>query len=173
MTKRELIIDGSQEQAHLADSHAEKRSSYRFVPLSLFYHLQRPSSLWFILTLIAGQLSADPPSSWASVSLLSLLICLYLLQDVIKWRKRGGSDASQYVFWSGSSFEMIPEQSISVGHILMLKEDDRSPADVLILASSNPRSKVYIDTYECLGESSWTLKSSICLLYTSPSPRDS
>ena len=136
-----------------------------FVPRTLAEILVQPSTVWFLLVVV---LEANPfglyyQSSYSTAVLLVLLLVLKVAKAGVALRRYTQSDegynAVPYQVWERGGFKTRASAELRVGNVLLLKEGERVPADMVLLSS--PHGSCYFSTQRPIGESSLGLKAAV------------
>lgn len=134
------------------------------VPKSLFEQFQRSANIWFLIVSIFQlvPLEMNPASSFSTILPLCILISITLLKDTYNTfqflRKDSVTNNSLYSHWNGFMFAQIKCKDIIVGHLLKINENEKAPADVVILLSSNSETSLFVDSSQISGENNLVMK---------------
>ncbi|ESL09142.1 phospholipid-translocating P-type ATPase (flippase) [Trypanosoma rangeli SC58] len=129
---------------------------YNFLFLSIYEQFRRPLNLYFLLVVCLQFISVIAPVSPFS-TLLPLLFAFTLtsLKEGYDDVKRHRQDAMYnnkkrtVLDPASASWKLLPNYSIRVGDVILLKEDESIPCDVVVVAAT---STVYIRTDNLDGE---------------------
>lgn len=138
------------------------RSQYtalNFLPKSLLHQFSNPSKLWFLTVSLLEVLgTSEITYKYGTIIPLVILLLLQIFRDGINDYNRHVLDREinliKYSVWNGGNFKDKLCKDILVGDILILKNGDSSPADVLLLSVGNEEHQCYVDVSEILGEGS-------------------
>lgn len=134
------------------------------VPRHLFEQFQRSANIWFLIVsvfqLIPYQL--NPTDSWTTILPLSLMLAFTLGSEIVNDYRRYAGDrelnSQEYHVWHGTYYTNIPCKNIQVRQVVILKNDEVVPADMVLLASSGQDKRCYVDTSGILGETNLDIK---------------
>lgn len=146
-----------------------KYTWYNFLPKNLFEQFHRVANIWFLTVSVLQLLpmNLSPTSSWATVAPLALVLTVTLIKDLILDIRRHRSDGfinnmtcSTWEEASGT-FQDVKWMKLSVGNIIVLKNDESIPADLVVLATSHDENICYIETSNLDGESNLKIKAAL------------
>lgn len=139
-----------------------KYSVWSFIPLNIFEQFRRVANIYFLLTLVMTYVVPDSPvdgTSWL-LSLLFVLIVTMIKQAYEDYlRHQNDKEVNKRtvrVIHNGET-EQVSAESIRVGDIIYLTEDETVPCDAVVLASSN-QGQCYVMTANLDGETSLKTK---------------
>ena len=93
---------------------------------------------------------------------LVLVVVLSMLKeayDDIKRMKRDREiNSEKYLRLTATGFESIPASDICVGHFIQVKSNQRIPADMVLLRTTNETGASFIRTDQLDGETDWKLR---------------
>ncbi|UKK01787.2 cation transporting ATPase [Theileria orientalis] len=96
---------------------------------------------------------------------LSLVIFVYSLKEGIEDYKRHVRDKEhnrqQFCYFSERGYVDVASEKIKLGQLLMLKQGERVPADILLLKTSEPNGASFVRTDQLDGETDWKLKRAV------------
>ena len=144
----------------IISSHSTK---FSFLPRSLFLRFLSLPKLWFLVISILELTDSKSTSlGYGTVLPLALLILLEVLHDSYNDYQRHTSDSKinsqlQRV-WDGSTFITKQCKDILVGDIILLENNETSPADLVILSVGNEEHECYADVSLVIGESNLKVK---------------
>ena len=178
-----------------------------FLPKFLFEQFSKYANLFFLFTAILQQIpNVSPTSRYTTIVPLGIVLLVSAIKEAIEDSRRRQQDnvlnTSKARVIRGSTFQDINWKAVAVGDIVRVESEESFPADLVLLASSEPEGLCYIETANLDGETNLKIKQAIpetanlvssadlgrlggrirseqpnsslytCLLYTSPSPRD-
>ena len=138
-----------------------------FLPRNLFEQFQRIPNLWFLFIAIFQLLAIDltPTSGWTTMAPLLLLLLVSMSKDAYIDFKRHKHDREVneklFLLWDGETFIRKQCQDLVPGHLVLLRNDEFAPADLLLLASGHPKDHCYVDISGLIGETNLKIKGSI------------
>lgn len=142
-----------------------KYSVFTFVPCILYEQFKFFFNLYFLLVALS---QAYPPLriGYLSSYIVPLAFVLVVTMgkeawDDLKRRKRDReSNMEQYELVTG---KYRASQDLQVGDIIHVQLNQRVPADILILKSSEPTGETFIRTDQLDGETDWKLRQAVML----------
>ncbi|XP_055103219.2 phospholipid-transporting ATPase IK isoform X3 [Symphalangus syndactylus] len=161
-----------------------KYSFFSFLPLNLYEQFHRVSNLYFLLIIILQSIPDISTLPWFSlgapmVCLLFIRAARDLVDDISSglgrwggqgkseedvgagpWRSPGGS-----VDPRGVGFKWKKWQDLCVGDVVCLRKDNIVPADVLLLASTEPSSLCYVETVDIDGETNLKFRQALMVTH--------
>eukprot|EP00917_Polyrhabdina_sp_WS-2016_P026880 GHVP01057555.1.p1 GENE.GHVP01057555.1~~GHVP01057555.1.p1 ORF type:complete len:1439 (+),score=237.94 GHVP01057555.1:2868-7184(+) len=135
---------------------------WNFIPFTLLEQCERPPFIWSTIALIV--------TVWLQVKTptvqLAQLLFAYVIGALMSWiadSKRGRLDNSvnslmTKVLIDESTCRGVPFSKINEGDIVLVLEEESFPADVVLLATSNPRGYAYVDASGIDGSVYYTQK---------------
>ena len=137
------------------------------VPKNLFEQFHRVANIWFLVVSFFQVLPLElsPTSSWATIAPLSLVLTVTMLKDAYLDYKRHQSDKEinnrEVLIWKAEATQFQKWSQLQVGNIVVLKENQPVPADLVLLTTSHQEKICYIETSNLDGESNLKIKSSL------------
>ncbi|CAG9328260.1 unnamed protein product [Blepharisma stoltei] len=129
----------------------------------LYKQFQLFPNIWFLFISILEIL--DSSHGWGTVLVFSLILSINFAKDVYRfyWHYTNDWKVNHRIVsvWNGSDFVEKYWEDLMVGEIILLRDSDIAPADILILGCGNPEGECYVDTFEVLGERNLRVKRSI------------
>uniref|UniRef100_A0A8C4T819 Phospholipid-transporting ATPase n=1 Tax=Erpetoichthys calabaricus TaxID=27687 RepID=A0A8C4T819_ERPCA len=128
-----------------------------FLPLNLFEQFQRVANFYFLLIVILQSVPAISTLPWYT-TMLPLLTVLFvraakdISDDLARRRSDKEINTRPCDILQGGSFKAEQWRHIHVGDIVRIRKDQIIPADLLLLASTEPHSLCYIETADIDGE---------------------
>eukprot|EP00929_Paragymnodinium_shiwhaense_P057895 TRINITY_DN28999_c0_g1_i1.p1 TRINITY_DN28999_c0_g1~~TRINITY_DN28999_c0_g1_i1.p1 ORF type:complete len:1124 (-),score=243.24 TRINITY_DN28999_c0_g1_i1:240-3611(-) len=134
-----------------------------WLPKSLYWQLHRIANLYFLLIAILActPIWAGNGKQWAGkVATVASILLIQAAKDLYEDMKRWRDDAQEnrqttrhYNFKVGSEgFDDVEWRSCGVGDLVLLRDGEAVPADMLVLASSESAGECYISTMSLDGE---------------------
>ncbi|XP_058584471.1 phospholipid-transporting ATPase IK isoform X8 [Neofelis nebulosa] len=137
--------------------HTAKYNVFSFLPLNLYEQFHRVSNLYFLFTIILQGLPEISTLPW--FTLFVPLICLLviratrdLVDDIGRHRSDRIINNRPCQILVGKSFLWRKWEDLYVGDVVCLHKDNIVPADLLLLASTEPSSLCYVETADIDGE---------------------
>ena len=137
-----------------------------FLPKFLFEQFSKYANLFFLFTAALQQIpNISPTNRYTTIVPLTIVLLVSAGKELIEDFKRKNSDKflnySKARVLRGSSFEHIKWVSVAVGDIVRVESEEPFPADLVLLASSEPEGLCYIETANLDGETNLKIKQAI------------
>ena len=135
-----------------------KYSFITFIPKNLLEQFSKMANMYFLIIGFLQIIKEISTSGGVPVTLFPLSFILFIsaLKDLFEDLKRHKSDHEENnhrcQVLRDSEFKDTIWENLSVGDIIILKQDEYFPADVLILRTSEPKGVCYIETKNLDGE---------------------
>lgn len=150
------------------DNHisTSKYNIVTFVPKFLFEQFSKYANLFFLMTCIIQQVpNVSPTNRYTTIITLGLVLCVSAVKELFEDFKRHNADkdlnnAKVRVFNNGV-FETRKWVQVAVGDIVRVESEEPLPADMVLLASSEPEGLCYIETANLDGETNLKIKQTI------------
>uniref|UniRef100_A0A8C2YQA1 Phospholipid-transporting ATPase n=1 Tax=Chinchilla lanigera TaxID=34839 RepID=A0A8C2YQA1_CHILA len=150
--------------------HTAKYSIFSFLPLNLYEQFHRVSNLYFLLIVILQSIPEISTLPW--ITLFIPLLCLLLIRatrDLVDDIGRHRSDRiinnRPCQMLIGKSFKWRKWKDLCVGDVVCLTRDSIVPADLLLLASTEPSSLCYVETADIDGETSLKFRQALAVTH--------
>ncbi|KAM8764541.1 phospholipid-transporting ATPase IK-like [Rhynchonycteris naso] len=135
-----------------------KYNFFSFLPLNLYEQLRRMSNLYFLfIILLQALFPVISTIPW--FTLFTPLICLIIIRairnlvdDIGRHRSDKSINNRPCQMLVGESFLFKKWKDLYVGDLVCLRNDNMVPADMLLLASTEPSSLCYVETADIDGE---------------------
>uniref|UniRef100_A0A5F8H3X5 Phospholipid-transporting ATPase n=1 Tax=Monodelphis domestica TaxID=13616 RepID=A0A5F8H3X5_MONDO len=133
-----------------------KYNMLTFLPLNLYEQFHRSANLYFLFVVLLQTIPEISTLPW--FSLMMPLVCLLII--------RGTRDlVDDIVRISLCSFCKKRWRDIHVGDVVCLQKDDFVPADLLLLATSEPSSLCYVETADIDGETNLKFRQALIITH--------
>lgn len=137
-----------------------------FIPKFLFEQFSKYANLFFLFTAIIQQIpNLSPTNQYTTVVPLAIVLLVSAIKELIEDQRRRSQDAqlnrSPAQVLRGTRFETVRWIDIKVGDIMRVESEEPFPADVVLLASSEPDGLCYIETANLDGETNLKIKQAI------------
>ena len=150
------------------DNHVStaKYNAVTFLPKFLFEQFSKYANLFFLFTAVLQQIpNISPTNRYTTIVPLIIVLLVSAGKELIEDLKRKNSDKSlnysKAKALKGSSFENIKWINVAVGDIIRVESEEPFPADLVLLASSEPEGLCYIETANLDGETNLKIKQAI------------
>lgn len=148
-----------------------------FLPKFLFEQFSKFANVFFLFTAALQQIpNLSPTNKYTTIGPLIVVLCVSAGKELIEDYRRKTSDktlnSSKARVLRGSSFTDTKWTNISVGDIVRVESEEPFPADLILLASSEPEGLCYIETANLDGETNLKIKQAIPETCVMVSPSD-
>ncbi|EEH49268.1 aminophospholipid-translocating P4-type ATPase DRS2 [Paracoccidioides brasiliensis Pb18] len=143
-----------------------KYNVFTFLPKFLFEQFSKYANLFFLFTAVLQQIpNISPTNRYTTIAPLIIVLLVSAIKELIEDLKRKSSDKglnySRAQVLKGSTFEATKWVDIAVGDIVRVESEEPFPADLVLLASSEPEGLCYIETANLDGETNLKIKQAI------------
>lgn len=137
-----------------------------FIPKFLYEQFSKYANIFFLFTAILQQIpNLSPTSRYTTIVPLGIVLLVSAIKELVEDFKRRNSDQSlnfaRASVLRGSTFEDTKWINVAVGDIVRVDSEDPFPADLVLLASSEPEGLCYIETANLDGETNLKVKQAI------------
>jgi phospholipid-transporting ATPase len=137
-----------------------------FVPKLLFEQFSKYANLFFLFTGALQQIPGVSPSNrYGTFIPLMFVLLASIVRELTEEFKRRASDKSlnnsTTKVLKGSSFLSTKWIDVTVGDIVMVESEGPFPADLVLLASSEPEGLCFVETANLDGETNHKIKQAI------------
>lgn len=136
------------------------------LPKFLFEQFSKYANLFFLFTAALQQIpNISPTNRYTTIGPLIVVLLVSLGKELVEDYKRKTSDKSlnhsKARLLKGSQFETKRWVNVAVGDIVRVESEEPFPADLVLLASSEPEGLCYIETANLDGETNLKIKQAI------------
>ncbi|KAI9801089.1 MAG: hypothetical protein M1833_002957 [Piccolia ochrophora] len=137
-----------------------------FVPKFLYEQFSKYANLFFLFTAALQQIpDLSPTNRYTTIGPLAFVLLISAGKELVEDWKRKQSDKSlnysKAQVLKGTSFHTTKWVDVAVGDIVRVESEEPIPADIVLLASSEPEGLCYIETANLDGETNLKIKQSI------------
>lgn len=137
-----------------------------FLPKNLFFQFSRIANFYFLIIVSLLQFPWAPISANAALLPLSFVIGVSAIREAIEDFLRYRSDQQinkslTYCLNKDGEFIQTRWDSIYVGDIIKIHQDEQAPADIVLLATSEDTGSCYIETCNLDGETNLKTRESL------------
>lgn len=137
-----------------------------FLPKFLFEQFSKYANLFFLFTAILQQIPGiSPTKRYTTIVPLGVVLLVSAVKEYVEDYRRKQSDQqlnnSKAQVLRGSTFEDTRWVNVAVGDIVRVESEKPFPADICLLASSEPEGLCYIETANLDGETNLKIKQAI------------
>lgn len=150
------------------DNHVStsKYNVITFLPKFLFEQFSKYANLFFLFTAILQQIPGiSPTKRYTTIVPLGVVLMVSAVKEYVEDYRRKTSDKqlnnSKAQVLKGSTFSDTQWINIAVGDIVRVESEKPFPADLVLLASSEPEGLCYIETANLDGETNLKIKQAI------------
>nr|XP_012610714.1 phospholipid-transporting ATPase IK-like [Microcebus murinus] len=147
-----------------------KYNFFSFLPRNLYEQFHRVSNLYFLLIVILQGIPEISTLPW--FTLFTPLVCLVLIRatrdlvdDIGRHRSDRAVNNRPCQVLVGKSFIWQKWKDLCVGDVVCLSKDSIVPADLLLLASSEPSSLCYVETADIDGETNLKFRQALMVTH--------
>ena len=151
-----------------ADNHVStaKYNFATFLPKFLFEQFSKYANVFFLFTAALQQIpNISPTNRYTTIVPLVIVLVVSAVKEGVEDRKRKRSDRSlnnsRAQALRGNNFEECKWVDLKVGDIVRIQSEQPFPADVVLIASSEPEGLCYIETANLDGETNLKIKQAI------------
>ena len=163
------LNNGPANAAHrFVDNHISttKYNLVTFLPKFLYEQFSRYANLFFLFTAILQQIpGVTPTNRYTTIAPLSIVLLISAAKELVEDYKRRQADSvlnnSRAMVLRGSTFEQTRWIDIAVGDIIRVESEEPIPADLVLMASSEPEGLCYIETANLDGETNLKIKQAL------------
>jgi phospholipid-transporting ATPase len=143
-----------------------KYNAFTFLPKFLYEQFSRYANLFFLFTAILQQIPGiSPTKRYTTIVPLGVVLLVSAVKEYVEDYRRKTSDQdlnhSRAQILRGSTFEDTRWINVAVGDIVRVESEEAFPADIVLLASSEPEGLCYIETANLDGETNLKIKQGI------------
>ena len=150
------------------DNHVStaKYNVITFLPKFLFEQFSKFANVFFLFTAVLQQIPGlSPTNQYTTIGPLIVVLMVSAGKEMVEDYRRKQADSalnnSKAKILRGSNFEETKWINISVGDIVRVESEEPFPADIVILASSEPEGLCYIETANLDGETNLKIKQAL------------
>ncbi|KAI9803259.1 MAG: hypothetical protein M1825_002050 [Sarcosagium campestre] len=137
-----------------------------FVPKFLFEQFSKYANIFFLFTAALQQIpNISPTNRYTTIGPLVLVLLISAGKELVEDWKRKQSDKSlnysKAQVLKGSGFDTTKWIDLAVGDLVKVQSEEPVPADIVLLASSEPEGLCYIETANLDGETNLKIKQAI------------
>lgn len=137
-----------------------------FLPKFLFEQFSKYANIFFLFTAILQQIPGiSPTQRYTTIIPLGVVLLVSAIKEAVEDNRRRSSDAilngSKARVLQGSTFQETKWIRVAVGDIVRVESEEPFPADLVLLASSEPEGLCYIETANLDGETNLKIKQAI------------
>ena len=128
-----------------------------FIPKSFLLQFTRLPNVYFLIIAIIQSIPLISPLSGASAIIPLLFVLLVsmireLLEDIQRYKYDKINNEEKVIVYRNNILEIVKSESLEVGEIILIKNNNQIPCDCLILYSSFEEGICYLETSSLDGE---------------------
>lgn len=150
------------------DNHVStaKYNAITFVPKFLFEQFSKYANIFFLFTAVLQQIpDLSPTNQYTTIGPLIVVLMVSAGKELVEDYRRKQADhalnVSKARVLRGSNFTEAKWIDVAVGDIVRVESEESFPADLVLLASSEPEGLCYIETANLDGETNLKIKQAI------------
>ncbi|KAI1322811.1 phospholipid-translocating P-type ATPase [Xylariaceae sp. FL0255] len=148
-----------------------------FLPKFLIEQFSKFANVFFLFTSALQQIpNLSPTNQYTTIGPLGVVLVVSAIKELVEDHRRKVADRSlnnsKARVLRGSSFEETNWINVAVGDIVRVQSEEPFPADLVLLASSEPEGLCYIETANLDGETNLKIKQAIPETSTLVSPAE-
>lgn len=137
-----------------------------FLPKFLFEQFSKFANIFFLFTAALQQIpNLSPTNRYTTIAPLIIVLLVSAGKELVEDYRRKAADKalnmSKARVLRGSDFEETKWINVHVGDIIRVESEEPFPADIVLLASSEPEGLCYIETANLDGETNLKIKQAI------------
>lgn len=134
-----------------------------FLPKFLFEQFSKFANVFFLFTACLQQIPGlSPTNRYTTIAPLTIVLIISAGKEMVEDYRRKQADnalnTSRAQVLRGSSFTETKWINVGVGDIIRVESEESFPADLVLLASSEPEGLCYIETANLDGETNLKIK---------------
>ncbi|XP_013099837.2 probable phospholipid-transporting ATPase IIA isoform X1 [Stomoxys calcitrans] len=144
----------------------QKYNFISFLPLVLFGQFRFFLNLYFLIMALS-QFIPDirigyPYTYWGPLGfVLTVTICREAIDDYRRHQRDREVNSQKYkrlIISDTRGYEMVPSSKLKVGDMIIVEKNERVPADLALLRTSDRSGSVFVRTDQLDGETDWKLR---------------
>ena len=137
-----------------------------FLPKFLYEQFSKYANTFFLFTAILQQIpNVSPTNRFTTIVPLFIVLLVSAIKELVEDYKRRASDTSlndsKAQVLRGGVFTETKWINVAVGDIIRVESEEPFPADIVLIASSEPEGLCYIETANLDGETNLKIKQAI------------
>ncbi|RUS73851.1 hypothetical protein EGW08_018395 [Elysia chlorotica] len=155
----------------------QKYSIITFIPMVLFEQFKIFLNLYFLVMALT-QIFPDLRTGylytyWGPLGfVIFVTMCREAVDDYRRYLRDKEANSQKYKKLTKDGVVQVPSSDIQVGHLIILEKDQRVPADMILLKTSEADGGCFIRTDQLDGETDWKLRLSVQNTHRLPSNED-
>ncbi|XP_036811106.1 phospholipid-transporting ATPase IA isoform X1 [Oncorhynchus mykiss] len=134
-----------------------------FLPRFLYAQFRRAANSFFLFIALLQQIpDVSPTGRWTTLVPLILILLVAALKEMVEDLKRHKADRvvnrKEAQVLRNGAWEIVHWEKVTVGDVVRASDGDHLPADLVLLASSEPHAMCYIETSNLDGETNLKIR---------------
>ncbi|CAH0049250.1 unnamed protein product [Clonostachys solani] len=148
-----------------------------FLPKFLYEQFSKIANVFFLFTALLQQIpNLSPTNPYTTIAPLAIVLAISAVKELVEdYRRRQADNAlntSKARVLQGSTFAETKWINVAVGDVVRVQSEEPFPADMVLLASSEPEGLCYIETANLDGETNLKIKQALPETSTMVSPSE-
>jgi len=144
----------------------QKYNVLTFIPVVLYNQFKFFANLFFLLNALSQLIPVLQTGFFITyIGPLGLVLMLTMLKEAYddweRYKRDKEANGAKYACLKGDHFELKTSASLKVGDIIEVNVNQRIPADLVLLYSSEPNGTVFLRTDQLDGETDWKIRKSV------------
>ncbi|XP_029544432.1 phospholipid-transporting ATPase IA-like [Oncorhynchus nerka] len=140
-----------------------KYNALTFLPRFLYAQFRRAANSFFLFIALLQQIpDVSPTGRWTTLVPLILILLVAALKEIVEDLKRHKADRvvnrKEAQVLRNGTWEIVHWEKVTVGDVVRASDGDHLPADLVLLASSEPHAMCYIETSNLDGETNLKIR---------------
>ncbi|VEL36777.1 unnamed protein product [Protopolystoma xenopodis] len=140
-----------------------KYSFATFIPKFLFEQFRRYANIFFLIIALLQQIpNVSPTGRYTTAVPLAIILTVSAIKEIVEDFKRHKADVStnnsEVQVLDGTTWKTVRWCQVLVGNIVKVTNQHSIPADLVLLASSEPEAMCYVETSNLDGETNLKLR---------------
>ncbi|XP_041454090.1 probable phospholipid-transporting ATPase IIB [Lytechinus variegatus] len=141
----------------------QKYNIFTFIPLALYYQFKLFLNLYFLLMalsqLIPSLRIGYLYTYWAPLGfVIFVTMCREALDDFRRYRRDREVNMQQYYKLTRTGLVKVPSSELQVSDLIVVEKNQRVPADLVLLRTTERNGACFIRTDQLDGETDWKLR---------------
>ncbi|XP_072168686.1 probable phospholipid-transporting ATPase IIB [Diadema setosum] len=141
----------------------QKYNIFTFLPLVLYYQFKLFLNLYFLLMALSQFIPALRIgylyTYWAPLAfVIFVTMCREALDDLRRYRRDREVNMQQYYKLNRTGLVKVPSSEIQVSDLILVEKNQRVPADMVLLRTTEKNGSCFIRTDQLDGETDWKLR---------------
>jgi phospholipid-transporting ATPase len=137
-----------------------------FLPKFFYEQFSKVANLFFLFTAILQQVpNVSPTNRYTTIVPLAIVLMVSAIKELYEdWKRKTADQSLNHAkarVLKGSSFTETRWINVAVGDIVRVESEEPFPADLVLLASSEPEGLCYIETANLDGETNLKIKQAV------------